>query len=128
MGDPQSVARLEEVGFDGNIAPRGAAVELIPAIDLLGGRVVRLSKGDYDAVTEYGDDPVEVARGFAADGAERIHIVDLDAAREAADAGTEERRGGRRPSRVAGAYVLTRDGEPLLYVERGGKGINVSDQ
>jgi phosphoribosylformimino-5-aminoimidazole carboxamide ribotide isomerase len=57
-------------------------VELIPAIDLLGGRVVRLSRGAYDAVTEYGDDPVEVARGFAADGAERIHIVDLDAARE----------------------------------------------
>jgi phosphoribosylformimino-5-aminoimidazole carboxamide ribotide isomerase len=57
-------------------------MELIPAIDLLGGRVVRLSKGAYDAVTEYGDDPVEVARGFAADGAERIHIVDLDAARE----------------------------------------------
>jgi phosphoribosylformimino-5-aminoimidazole carboxamide ribotide isomerase len=57
-------------------------VELIPAIDLLGGRVVRLSKGAYDAVTEYGDDPVEVARGFATDGAERIHIVDLDAARE----------------------------------------------
>jgi phosphoribosylformimino-5-aminoimidazole carboxamide ribotide isomerase len=57
-------------------------VELIPAIDLLGGRVVRLSKGAYDAVTEYGDDPVAVARGFQADGAERIHIVDLDAARE----------------------------------------------
>jgi phosphoribosylformimino-5-aminoimidazole carboxamide ribotide isomerase len=57
-------------------------VELIPAIDLLGGRVVRLSRGAYDAVTEYGDDPVEVARGFAAEGAERIHIVDLDAARE----------------------------------------------
>jgi len=57
-------------------------MELIPAIDLLGGRVVRLSKGAYDAVTEYGDDPVEIARGFAAQGAERIHIVDLDAARE----------------------------------------------
>ena len=57
-------------------------VELIPAIDLLGGRVVRLSKGAYDAVTEYGDDPVAVARSFEADGAERIHIVDLDAARE----------------------------------------------
>jgi phosphoribosylformimino-5-aminoimidazole carboxamide ribotide isomerase len=57
-------------------------MELIPAIDLLGGRVVRLSKGAYDAVTEYGDDPVAVARGFQADGAERIHIVDLDAARE----------------------------------------------
>lgn len=57
-------------------------MELIPAIDLLGGRVVRLAKGAYDAVTEYGDDPVAVARGFEASGATRIHIVDLDAARE----------------------------------------------
>ncbi len=57
-------------------------MELIPAIDLLGGRVVRLSKGAYDAVTEYGDDPVAVARGFEQAGAARIHIVDLDAARE----------------------------------------------
>ena len=57
-------------------------MELIPAIDLLGGRVVRLSKGAYDAVTEYGHDPLTVARGFEAAGAPRIHIVDLDAARE----------------------------------------------
>ena len=57
-------------------------MELIPAIDLLGGRVVRLSKGAYDAVTEYGEDPVAVARDFEAAGASRIHIVDLDAARE----------------------------------------------
>jgi phosphoribosylformimino-5-aminoimidazole carboxamide ribotide isomerase len=57
-------------------------MELIPAIDLLDGRVVRLSRGAYDAVTDYGDDPVEVARGFAEDGAQRIHVVDLEAARE----------------------------------------------
>ena len=57
-------------------------MRLIPAIDLLGGRVVRLSKGAYDAVTEYSDDPVEIARRWAEQGAERIHIVDLDAARE----------------------------------------------
>jgi phosphoribosylformimino-5-aminoimidazole carboxamide ribotide isomerase len=57
-------------------------MELIPAIDLLGGHVVRLSKGAYDAVTEYAQDPVDVARGFEAAGAKRIHIVDLDAARE----------------------------------------------
>ncbi len=57
-------------------------MELIPAIDLLGGRVVRLSRGAYDAVTEYGEDPVETALDFAAQGAERIHVVDLDAARE----------------------------------------------
>ncbi len=57
-------------------------MQLIPAIDLLDGRVVRLSKGAYDAVTEYGDDPVAVAGRWAEQGAERIHIVDLDAARE----------------------------------------------
>ena len=57
-------------------------MELIPAIDLLDGRVVRLAQGAYDAVTEYGHDPVAVAREFEAAGAERIHIVDLDAARE----------------------------------------------
>ena len=57
-------------------------MELIPAIDMLGGRVVRLSRGDYDAVTEYGDDPVAVARRWAEQGARRIHMVDLDAARE----------------------------------------------
>jgi phosphoribosylformimino-5-aminoimidazole carboxamide ribotide isomerase len=57
-------------------------VELIPAIDLLGGRVVRLSRGAFDAVTDYGDDPVEVAQRWAGQGATRIHVVDLDAARE----------------------------------------------
>ncbi|MBK5117571.1 MAG: DEAD/DEAH box helicase, partial [Thermoleophilia bacterium] len=43
--------------------------------------------------------------------------------REVGPEDDEERRGGRRPSRVPGAYVLTRDGEPMIYVERGGKGI-----
>jgi phosphoribosylformimino-5-aminoimidazole carboxamide ribotide isomerase len=56
-------------------------MELYPAIDLLGGRCVRLRQGDYDAVTVYGDDPVAVATSFAAAGATWIHIVDLDAAR-----------------------------------------------
>jgi phosphoribosylformimino-5-aminoimidazole carboxamide ribotide isomerase len=57
-------------------------MECIPAIDLLGGRVVRLSRGAFDAVTDYGDDPVAVARRWAEEGATRIHVVDLDAARE----------------------------------------------
>ncbi len=57
-------------------------MELIPAIDLLGGRVVRLSRGAFDAVTDYGDDPVKVAQRWAGQGATRIHVVDLDAARE----------------------------------------------
>ena len=55
--------------------------DLYPAIDLRGGRVVRLTKGDYDAETVYGDDPVAVATAFADAGAPWIHVVDLDAAR-----------------------------------------------
>jgi phosphoribosylformimino-5-aminoimidazole carboxamide ribotide isomerase len=57
-------------------------MELIPAIDLLGGRVVRLARGAYDAVTAYDDDPVRVARRWQAEGATRLHIVDLDGARQ----------------------------------------------
>ena len=58
-----------------------SVVDLYPAIDLLGGRVVRLRQGDYADETVYGDDPLAVARDFAAAGARWIHVVDLDAAR-----------------------------------------------
>lgn len=56
-------------------------IELYPAIDLLGGRVVRLRQGDYADQTVYGDDAVTVARSFVDEGAAWIHVVDLDAAR-----------------------------------------------
>ncbi len=55
--------------------------EVIPAIDLLDGRCVRLAQGDYDRATIYSEDPARVAAGFAAAGASRIHVVDLDGAR-----------------------------------------------
>lgn len=54
---------------------------MIPAIDVLDGRVVRLHQGDYDQVAEYGDDPLSVAEGFIAEGATLVHVVDLNAAR-----------------------------------------------
>ena len=54
----------------------------IPAIDLLGGRCVRLTQGDYDQETVYGDDPVAMALKWQAAGAARLHVVDLDGARE----------------------------------------------
>ena len=57
---------------------------LFPAIDLRGGRVVRLFQGDFDQETAYGLDPVAVAEGYAAAGARWIHVVDLDAARTGA--------------------------------------------
>lgn len=56
-------------------------IELYPAIDLLGGRVVRLRQGDYADETEYGTDPVAMAQSFADAGSPWIHVVDLDAAK-----------------------------------------------
>lgn len=55
--------------------------DVIPAIDLRGGRVVRLEQGDFGRETRYADDPVDVARRFVADGARFLHVVDLDGAR-----------------------------------------------
>jgi phosphoribosylformimino-5-aminoimidazole carboxamide ribotide isomerase len=56
-------------------------VDLYPAIDLLGARVVQLRQGDYDRATDYGGDPAAVAATFVEQGARWIHVVDLDAAR-----------------------------------------------
>lgn len=53
---------------------------IIPAIDLKGGKVVRLVKGDFSEQIDYGDDPVAVARKWAGAGAQRLHVVDLDGA------------------------------------------------
>jgi phosphoribosylformimino-5-aminoimidazole carboxamide ribotide isomerase len=58
--------------------------QAVPAIDLLGGRVVRLHQGRYDRATVYADDPVALAERLVAAGARRIHVVDLDAARDGA--------------------------------------------
>ncbi|MFH1361982.1 MAG: 1-(5-phosphoribosyl)-5-[(5-phosphoribosylamino)methylideneamino]imidazole-4-carboxamide isomerase [bacterium] len=55
--------------------------EVIPAIDILNGKCVRLKQGRYDAETVYAKDPVEIALRWKSEGAERIHVVDLDGAR-----------------------------------------------
>lgn len=55
---------------------------IYPAIDVLDGRVVRLAKGDFAAVTDYGDDPVAVARSYLEAGADWLHLVDLSGARD----------------------------------------------
>jgi phosphoribosylformimino-5-aminoimidazole carboxamide ribotide isomerase len=85
-----------------------SAVELYPAIDLRGGRVVRLTKGDYAAETVYGDDPVAVAESFATAGAPWVHVVDLDAARSG-DAVNREVV-GRIAAALAGRAALQHGG------------------
>lgn len=55
---------------------------VIPAIDLRGGKCVRLKQGDYNQETVFGDDPVEMAQRWVDDGAQWLHLVDLDGAKE----------------------------------------------
>ena len=66
-------------------------IEVIPAVDVLGGEAVRLRQGEYDDVVERATDPARLAARFAAAGAKRIHLVDLEGARS----------GGVRPGLVA---------------------------
>ena len=69
--------------------------EIIPAIDLQGGKCVRLVQGDFDRSTTYGDDPAGMARRWESAGATRIHVVDLDGAKE----------GGPRQLAIVGEIV-----------------------
>jgi phosphoribosylformimino-5-aminoimidazole carboxamide ribotide isomerase len=56
-------------------------MQIIPAIDIIDGKCVRLTKGDYNQKTEYNDNPLEVAKEFEAAGIKRLHLVDLDGAK-----------------------------------------------
>ncbi|MDF2157379.1 1-(5-phosphoribosyl)-5-[(5-phosphoribosylamino)methylideneamino]imidazole-4-carboxamide isomerase [Algoriphagus sp. CAU 1675] len=56
-------------------------MEIIPAIDLIGGKCVRLSQGDYSSKKEYHDDPLEMAKRFEGVGIRHLHLVDLDGAK-----------------------------------------------
>jgi phosphoribosylformimino-5-aminoimidazole carboxamide ribotide isomerase len=95
-------------------------IELYPAIDLRGGRCVRLRQGDYDDETVYSDDPVAVARAFVDAGARHLHVVDLDAART----GSPANRGhvlavaaevaGRAGVQTGGGVRSAEDAEALL--------------
>ncbi|MEH7300885.1 1-(5-phosphoribosyl)-5-[(5-phosphoribosylamino)methylideneamino]imidazole-4-carboxamide isomerase [Neobacillus drentensis] len=58
------------------------SITIYPAIDMRGGNCVRLLQGDYDKETIYGDSPFDMAKSFAANGAEWIHMVDLDGAKD----------------------------------------------
>jgi phosphoribosylformimino-5-aminoimidazole carboxamide ribotide isomerase len=82
--------------------------EILPAIDLRGGRVVRLQQGDFRRETAFSDDPLAVARGFVEAGARWLHVVDLDGARTGEPAHAAVIRdivdavGGRLAAEVAG--------------------------
>lgn len=91
-------------------------IQIIPAVDVLEGRVVRLLEGDYERSTSYAADPVEAAQRWVEDGAPLVHVVDLDGARRGAtdldlwtrlgEAGVPFQAGGGVRSAQAAAAVL----------------------
>jgi phosphoribosylformimino-5-aminoimidazole carboxamide ribotide isomerase len=65
---------------------------LLPAVDILDGKAVRLAQGSFDERTEYDDDPLDAARRWVAEGARALHVVDLDGARTGAPTNLEHIR------------------------------------
>jgi phosphoribosylformimino-5-aminoimidazole carboxamide ribotide isomerase len=87
-------------------------VILYPAIDILGGKAVRLARGEFDARTEYDDDPLDAARRWVGDGARALHVVDLDGAKNGAPVNLDHVR------RIAGEFdVPVQVGGGLRSVE-----------
>lgn len=82
-------------------------MNIFPAIDIIGGKAVRLVRGDYDQMTVYDHDPVSVAKRFAASGASYLHAVDLEGARD-----------GNTPN-IETVKALVRDGGLLLEIGGG---------
>lgn len=70
-------------------------MQLFPAIDLRGGKVVRLTQGDYDRMTVYGENPCAQARAFLEAGAKNLHVVDLDGAKDGTLSLRHHRRAGK---------------------------------
>ena len=81
--------------------PRGALMKIWPAIDIREGKCVRLTQGDYQRQTTYGSNPADMALRWISDGAQAMHIVDLDAARGEFDLAEQD-----SPNRQAIAQIL----------------------
>src|SRR3979409_1585286 len=96
------------------------AMEVIPAVDLSGGRVVRLLQGDYGRVTGFDETPDEAAERFSLAGAGWLHVIDLDAARDGTrsseHAAVLERLAPQRRSRLqaGGGFRSACQGEAAL--------------
>ncbi len=99
-------------------------MEIIPAVDVLKGRVVRLLRGDYGAVTDYGHDPVAAVRRWVDEGAGLVHVVDLGGARTGSsdaalwrrlgDAGLPFQAGGAMRSASAAASAVGAGAERIV--------------
>jgi phosphoribosylformimino-5-aminoimidazole carboxamide ribotide isomerase len=96
--------------------PRLHQVALYPAVDILGGRAVRLLRGDFDQSREYAGDPLAAASAWVEQGARRLHVVDLDGAREGGPVNLEQLR--RIAGELAGRTELIQYGGGLRSAEQ----------
>ncbi len=96
-------------------------MQLIPAIDLLDGRCVRLLHGDFNEVTVYGEDPLPLAKGYLEHGAQWLHVVDLAASRdgEAADTGPLFRLLRNAPQKVQTGGGVRSGGDVQARLDQG---------
>jgi phosphoribosylformimino-5-aminoimidazole carboxamide ribotide isomerase len=96
-------------------------IDIIPAIDIIGGKCVRLTRGDYSKVTEYSGDPVDMAMRFADHGLKRLHVVDLDGAREGRviNYRTLERIAAKTPLVIDAGGGITSDDDLRIVFESG---------
>lgn len=92
---------------------------IYPAIDLYGGKAVRLLKGDYEQMTIYSDDPAGIARDFMRAGARRIHVVDLEGARNGSTPNIDTVTAIRKAAAETCAEAGQSNGGPA-FVEIGG--------
>lgn len=92
---------------------------IYPAIDLYDGKAVRLLKGDYDKMTVYSNDPPEIARAFVRAGADHIHVVDLEGARDGGTPNFETVMAIKKAADEAASEV-TGDPDARAFIEIGG--------
>ena len=95
-------------------------MNIFPAIDLVGGKAVRLFKGDYAQMTVYSDNPLEVAKDFENQGAKHIHLVDLEGAKDGTTPNIEIVR-----SIVENTSLFTEIGGGIRTMETAGKYISI---
>jgi phosphoribosylformimino-5-aminoimidazole carboxamide ribotide isomerase len=102
-------------------------IDLIPAIDIIDGQCVRLTKGDYDRKTVYSNDPVEVAKHFEQLGFRRLHIVDLDGAKSSHVVNTKTLRAITSATQLTVDFGggIKSDDDMLLALENGAAMVTV---
>lgn len=102
-------------------------IEIIPALDVLGGRCVRLTQGDYETEKVYDEDPVAVAKRFVGAGLRRLHLVDLDGARSGQIINREvlERITAETPLEVDFGGGIKTDNDIEIAFECGAKQVTV---